>query len=68
MESGQRTEGPSLVVKTVEGDLWSLAKEYRTTVRAICAANGLETEQIGGSRQLLIPTGGMTWGAEGGLE
>ena len=68
MESGQRTEGPSLVVKTVEGDLWSLAKEYRTTVRAICAANGLETEQIGGPRQLLIPTGGMTWGAEGGLE
>lgn len=68
IQACERKEGPSLVIKTVNGDLWSLAREHCTTVRAICAANHLESEHLNGARQLLIPSGGAAENTGEGME
>lgn len=46
---------PSLVVRRVgENRLWDIAKEYGSTVEAICTANGIEAEPVA-DKFLLIP-------------
>ena len=53
----RRAEGPTLIVKKAEGELWELAKQCGSTVEALRQANGLEDDQIREQRLLLIPTG-----------
>ena len=50
-------ERPSVILRPADEDdtLWSLAKRCRTTVDAICAANGLADETAKLSGMLLIP-------------
>ena len=57
-ERSEKTEKmPSLIVKPVKRGqkLWDLAKEYRTTVANISAANDLEGEILSNDEVLLIP-------------
>lgn len=61
---GGKEDGPSLIVRNVNGELWPIARAYRTTVHSICAANQLETEQLDSTRILLIPKGIAESGAE----
>ena len=53
-------EQPSVIVRTVEAEqsLWDIAKACRTTVDAICQANGLQTPEVPAGRLLLIPRAG----------
>ena len=37
------------------GPVWDVAKQYGTSVAAICAANGLSGEEIEAGGMLLIP-------------
>lgn len=57
LEPGPREEGPSLVVQRGSGALWDLARENGSTVEALRAANGLETDSLTEERLLLIPRG-----------
>ncbi len=50
-------EGPSIIIRSVSGDLWEIARDNGSTVRAIQAANELEDACISQERLLLIPTG-----------
>ena len=52
-----RPEGPSLLVCTASGDLWEIARDNGSTVRAIRSANELEEVRLAGETLLLIPTG-----------
>ncbi|MBR6414248.1 MAG: DUF3794 domain-containing protein [Oscillospiraceae bacterium] len=52
-----RADGPSLIVRTAAGDLWSIARDNGSTVRAIQTANELEEAALNRERLLLIPTG-----------
>ncbi|MBR7010725.1 MAG: DUF3794 domain-containing protein [Oscillospiraceae bacterium] len=52
-----RMEGPSLIVRAASGELWQIARENGSTVRAIQTANGLEESCLREERLLLIPTG-----------
>ena len=54
---GPRPEGPSLIVRSVSGDLWEIARDNGSTVRAIQSANELEELCLSRERLLLIPTG-----------
>ena len=54
---GPRPEGPSLIVRSVSGDLWEIARDNGSTVRAIRTANELEEACLARERLLLIPTG-----------
>lgn len=54
---GPRPEGPSLIVRSVSGDLWEIARDNGSTVRAIQTANELEEACLARERLLLIPTG-----------
>ena len=54
---GSRPEGPSLIVRSVSGDLWEIARDNGSTVRAIRTANELEEACLARERLLLIPTG-----------
>ena len=51
------TEGPSLIVRSAAGDLWTLARDNGSTVKAIQAANELEQDFLPEERLLLIPVG-----------
>ncbi|MBQ1411222.1 MAG: DUF3794 domain-containing protein [Oscillospiraceae bacterium] len=51
------TEGPSLIVRTASGDLWEIARDHGSTVRAIQTANELEQLSLPEERLLLIPVG-----------
>ena len=58
-EADAQAGRPSLVLRKFSRDesLWSVAKQYRTTCRAILSVNGLEGEEaIPLDRLLLIPT------------
>ena len=59
-EKSFRSEKRSgITVKRVSDscDVWSLAKEYATTVSEICVANGIsESEKLSQGRMILIPT------------
>ncbi len=48
---------PSVILRPADADesLWSLAKRCRTTIEAICAANGLGDESARPAGMLLIP-------------
>ena len=63
---GEQPEGPSLIVRTVSGDLWDLARDYRTTAAAIRSANRLDQDSLIQPRQILIPKGTPLNGAEEG--
>ena len=52
-----RPEGPSLIVRPVSGELWQIARDNGSTVRAIQTANGMEEARLQEERMLLIPTG-----------
>lgn len=52
-----RGEGPSLIVRSASGDLWEIARDNGSTVRAIQTANELDEVCLGRERLLLIPTG-----------
>lgn len=52
-----RTGGPSLIVRSGVGELWDLARDNGSTVRAIQRANELEELSLSRERLLLIPTG-----------
>ena len=52
-----RVEGPSLIVRSASGDLWEIARDNGSTVRAIQTANELDEVCLGRERLLLIPTG-----------
>lgn len=57
-EGASREAEPSLVLRKFDGQesLWSVAKQYRTTCRAILEVNEIESEQqIPMDRLLLIP-------------
>ena len=45
------------MIRRGSGALWELAKADGSTVEAIRAANGLETDLLSEERLLLIPTG-----------
>ena len=49
--------GPSLLVMTASGELWQIARDNGSTVRAIQTANELEEAALSRERLLLIPTG-----------
>ena len=57
LSPGPRPEGPSLIVRSVSGDLWEIARDNGSTVRAIRSANELEDACLARERLLLIPTG-----------
>ena len=59
-EAGEEGEQPSVIVRTVEDEqsLWEIAKACRTTVEAICQANGLQSPEAPAGRLLLIPRAG----------
>ena len=48
---------PSVILRRTDADesLWTLAKQCRTTIEAICAANGLSDESARPAGLLLIP-------------
>lgn len=48
---------PSVVLRMAEPgeELWDIAKAYGTTCGRICAANGLEGQEVPAGRMLLIP-------------
>ena len=50
-------DAPTLVIlyPGFRSDLWTLAKENRSTVEAICAANDMEPDSEAGDRLLMIP-------------
>ena len=48
---------PSLLVRRCGGALWDIAKQTGSTVRAIEAANGLDTDTVEPDTLLLIPLG-----------
>ena len=50
-------DAPTLVIlyPGFRSDLWTLAKENRSTVEAICAANDMEPDAEAGDRLLMIP-------------
>lgn len=50
---------PSVVLRSVPSgtQVWDIAKEYRTGMAAICAANALTGEEIEAGGMLLIPMG-----------
>ena len=50
-------EGPSLIVRKTSGDLWEIARDNGSTVRAIQIANDLDQDAIPEERLLLIPVG-----------
>ena len=50
-------EGPSLIVRKTSGDLWEIARDNGSTVRAIQIANDLDQDAIPEKRLLLIPVG-----------
>lgn len=52
-----RENGPSLIVRAGIGELWDLARDNGSTVRAIQTANELEETCLSRERLLLIPTG-----------
>ena len=52
-----REAGPSLLVMSASGELWQIARDNGSTVRAIQTANELEEAALGRERLLLIPTG-----------
>ena len=52
-----RTEGPSLLIQSGSGELWQIARDNGSTVRAIQLANALEETSLAQERLLLIPTG-----------
>ena len=52
-----RGSGPSLIVRSGVGELWDLARDNGSTVRAIQSANELEELCLTRERLLLIPTG-----------
>lgn len=57
-QGADRGEEPSLILRKLDTreSLWSVAKQYRTTCRAILAVNEIESEaQIPRDRLLLIP-------------
>ncbi|MBO4419468.1 MAG: DUF3794 domain-containing protein [Oscillospiraceae bacterium] len=49
--------GPSLIVRRASGELWDLARDNGSTVRAIQTANELEQAVLTEERLLLIPVG-----------
>lgn len=53
----QEAERPSLILRRVGQDesLWSIAKDYRTTVKKIMEANSLPEDSVLQDRLLLIP-------------
>ena len=57
LTTGPRPAGPSLIVRSVSGDLWEIARDNGSTVRAIRTANELEEACLARERLLLIPTG-----------
>lgn len=52
-----QTDGPSLIIRSAAGDLWQIARDNGSTVRAIRSANELEEVCLTRERLLLIPTG-----------
>ena len=52
-----REAGPSLLVMSASGELWQIARDNGSTVRAIQTANELEEAALSRERLLLIPTG-----------
>ena len=57
MKQLPRPEGPSLLVRAASGELWDIARDNGSTVRAIRTANELEDVCLSRERLLLIPTG-----------
>ena len=57
LEPGAQAEGPSLLVCRAAGDLWDIARDNGSTVRAIREANELSDRVLTEERLLLIPTG-----------
>ncbi len=57
LEPRPREDGPSLLLRSEEGELWQIARANGSTVRAIQSANELEELCLQGRRLLLIPTG-----------
>lgn len=51
------TDGPSLIVRSASGDLWEIARDNGSTVRAIQKANDLDQVTLPETRLLLIPVG-----------
>ena len=52
-----KRDGPSLLVRAASGELWQIARDNGSTVRAIQIANALEENSLQEERLLLIPTG-----------
>ena len=52
-----RPEGPSLLVRSCKGDLWTVAKENGSSLESLRAANGLEGDRLSREQLLLIPVG-----------
>ena len=57
LTEGPREERPAVVIRTLEADrpLWDIAKELRTTVSAIQAANDMDADVAPAGMMLLIP-------------
>lgn len=55
--AAEEADRPSVILRLVgqEESLWSVAKTYRTTVRNIMEANGLQSEALAEEQMLLIP-------------
>lgn len=51
------TDGPSLIVQNASGNLWELARDHGSTIRAIQTANELDQTSLSEERMLLIPVG-----------
>ena len=64
LEPAAEAEGPSLLVRMGSGELWDLARENGSTVRAIQTANDLKESVLTEPRLLLIPTGRSAAAAE----
>ncbi len=57
-------EGPSLIVRSASGDLWTIARDNGSTVKAIQAANDFRQDSLQEERLLLIPVGRGVFSAE----
>lgn len=57
IEEASNEDGPSLAAVRCSGDLWDIAKTRRSTVEALKAVNGLDTERLTETKLLLVPLG-----------
>ncbi len=57
LEPGSTAQGPALIAANCAGDLWQIAKTYRSTVQMIRQANHLQTDHLAEPCLLLIPMG-----------